>query len=132
MVGEAVGTALQSVDTLTRHAADVAQGFLRGDVAAARQGLRDLLHGTETLVHLAALSAQVLGRDIATLDGVDGLGVEAATRSVVDQLMAQLLAQDWSGVASTLERELVAALGQWRTVLGALAAPEADGPDPAA
>jgi hypothetical protein len=132
MVGEAVRTALQSIEVLNRHAADVAEAFRGEDAAGARRALRDLLHGTDTLVQLAALSAQVLGVDLCSLPGADGLKAEAETREVVDQLMAQLLAQDWIGVARTLDEEFIAALGCWRGVIDAISAAPSSFPGPAA
>jgi hypothetical protein len=132
MVVEAVGTALQSMKALNRHALEVAEGFRSGQADQARRGLRDLVHGTETMVQLAALSAQVLGLDLCSLDGADGLRAESETRAVVDQLMAQLLAQDWPGVAGTLERDFLSALTLWRAVLDAISAATTEEPGPAA
>jgi hypothetical protein len=120
MVNEAVGTAIQSLEVLRRHAIEVAEGFRTNKVSPARRGLRDLIHGTETLVQLAALSAQVIGLDLCSLDGADGLRAESETRTVVDQLMAQLLAQDWIATADTLEKDFVRALSYWRGVLEAI------------
>lgn len=132
MVGEAVRTALQSIEVLNRHAADIAEAFRSDDSAGARRGLRDLLHGTDTLVQLVALSAQVMGLDLTALHGADGLKAESETREVVDQLMAQLLAQDWPGVARTLEEDFTAALGDWRTVIDAIGDAPSSFPGPAA
>jgi hypothetical protein len=120
MVAEAVATALQSLKALHRHAVEVAGQFRQGQTTPARQGLRDLVHGTETLVQLAALSAQVLGLDLCSIPDADGMRAESDTRAVVDQLMAQLLGQDWQGVAQTLEADFVGALGEWAAVLEAL------------
>lgn len=120
MVAEAVATALHSLQALHRHAVEVADQFRRGQTITARQSLRDLIHGTETLVQLAALSAQVLGLDLCSLPGADGLRAESDTRAVVDQLMAQLLTQDWTAVAGTLETDFLGALAQWGTVLEAI------------
>ena len=132
MVGEAVRTALQSIEVLNRHAADIAEAFRGDDPAGARRGLRDLLHGTDTLVQLAALSAQVLGVDLRSLRGADGLKAESETREVVDQLMAQLLAQDWTAVARTLDEDFITALGSWRGVIDAISAAPTSVPGPAA
>jgi hypothetical protein len=132
MVVEAVGTALQSMKALNRHALEVAEGSRSGQADQARRCLRDLVHGTETMVQLAALSAQVLGLDLCSLDGADGLRAESETRAVVDQLMAQLLAQDWPGVAGTLERDFLSALTLWRAVLDAISAATTEEPGPAA
>jgi hypothetical protein len=128
MVGEAVRTALQSIEVLNRHAADIAESFRGDDPVDARRALRDLLHGTDTLVQLVALSAQVLGLDLCALQGADGLKAESETREVVDQLMAQLLAQDWEGVARTLDEDFIAALGDWRTVIDAISGAPASFP----
>lgn len=127
MVSEAVGTALQSLKVLNRHALEVAESFRQGEVDIARRQLRDLVHGTESLVQLAALSAQVIGLDLCSLDGADGLRAESETRAVVDQLMAQLLSQDWPGAAKTLERDFLTALTLWRAVLDTVGGAAATG-----
>jgi hypothetical protein len=132
MVGEAVRTALQSIEVLNRHAADIADAFRGNDPAGARRALRDLLHGTDTLVQLVALSAQVMGLDLTALHGGDGLKAESETREVVDQLMAQLLAQDWTAVARTLDQDFIAALGHWRAVIDVIGAAPSSFPGPAA
>ena len=114
MVGEAVRTALQSIEVLNRHAADIAAGFRANESRerAARSEGPPSWHG-----HAGAAGRPLgpgHGRRPVLAPTAPTASAESETRAVVDQLMAQLLAQDWTAVARTLDEDFIAALDHWR------------------
>ncbi len=120
LVKEAIDTALESLDTLEHQARDVARRFRRGARTDAQLGLTHLMQSTQTLLKLAAMAAGASGTDLETLCERHGLRAEGQTQMAVSELIRRQLAEDWSGLAATLDRSFSAALEGWRRVFIAL------------
>jgi hypothetical protein len=99
-------------------------------VAEGQRGLADLVQSIQTLLKLASMTAQATGHDLQSLCGPDGSRADEDTRSAVEHVIDRQLADDWVGLADTLEQELMEALTQWRLVFEALGAGSADDDPP--
>jgi len=130
LISEAVGTALGSLEVLEWQIQDVAEAFRWNRVAEGQRGLADLVQSIRTLLRLASMSAQATGHDLQSLCGPDGLRADEDTRSAVERVIEHQLADDWTGLADTLEQELMYALAQWRLVFEALDAGSTDDDPP--
>lgn len=120
LVAEAVATAVGSLETLDRDIHEVADAF-RGDrVAEGRQGLAELILTTQTLLKLAAMTAEATGANLDQLCGRDGSRTDEDTRAAVERIIEQQLAGDWAALADTLDQYFTPALAQWRPVFVAL------------
>lgn len=120
LVKEAIDTALESLDTLEHQARDTARRFRRGARAEAQLGLTHLMQSMQTLLRLAAMAAGASGTDLETFCERHALRAEGQTQMAVGELIRRQLAQDWSGLAATLDRPFSAALEGWRRVFIAL------------
>src|SRR5262245_55993706 len=127
LLAEAVATALESLSVLERHTQEVADAFRWDRIGEAQRGLTDLIHSTQTLLQVAAMVAQATGVDFATLCGPDGLRAQDDTSAVLDLIIAQQLADDWTGLSDTLDQDFTSMLAQWRLVFETLCGPPADG-----
>jgi len=130
LIAEAVGTALGSLEVLEWHIQEVADAFRWSRVAEGQRGLADLVQSIQTLLKLASMTAQATGHDLPSLCGPDGLRADEDTRSAVEHVIDRQLADDWVGLADTLEQELMEALTQWRLVFEALGAGSSDDDPP--
>jgi hypothetical protein len=117
----AIQTALASLEVLEQHAHELADGFRWNQVAAANQGLADLMQGTRTMLALASMTADVTGADLRTLCGAGSQNVDEDTRLAVGRLIECEEQEDWPALADTLDQDFASALGQWRDVFSALA-----------
>jgi hypothetical protein len=120
LIKEAIDTALESLDTLEHQARDTARRFRRGARPEAQLGLTQLMQSMQTLLKLAAMAAGASGTDLETLCERHGLRAEGQTQMAVSELIRRQLAEDWSGLAATLDRSFSAALEGWRRVFIAL------------
>jgi hypothetical protein len=125
-VEAAVAMALQTLDLLQRRAAEVAEGFRWHHVEEANTGLGELVQSTQMLLRLAMATANATGADLAALCAADGVRVDEETRAAVDQLISRQFAEDWLGVADTIDENFAPALAQWRVVFEALGEPPDD------
>jgi hypothetical protein len=120
LVREAISTALDGITVLQNQAREVAGRFRRDGEAGAQLDFAHLIQNSHTLLRLAAVVAEACGTSIEALEEAHGLSAERRTRAAVTELIHQQLVQNWFAVAATLERELVAALQEWRRILAAL------------
>jgi hypothetical protein len=120
LVKEAMDTALESVDTLEHQARDIARRFRRGARAEAQLGLTHLMQSTQTLLQLASMAATAIGTDIETVCARNDLHAEAQTNTALHELIRQQLAEDWTALATALDRAFTGALDAWRRVFIAL------------
>jgi len=120
LLAEAATTALESLDLLERRALETALDFRWSRVAQGRAGLRDLVSGVQSIVHLAVSAAEATGMDLEFLCDTDGRGASEATRRAVHRLIADQDSGDWSALASTLQQQFIPALASWRAVFLAL------------
>lgn len=126
LVREAVDTALDSLEALELQARDVARRFRRLAVDEAHLGLSQLVHGTQTLLQLAAMTAIATGVDLDTVCEAHGLTAEAETHSALASLIGRQLEHDWHGLARVIDHSFVRVLDAWRMVfhiLGGTAGP---------
>jgi hypothetical protein len=86
----------------------------------AREGLRDLIAGTERITSLAAASVDASGADLTTFCEARGLAVETETASLMNELLRHQRSDDALALAVTLERRFVAAVEHWRQLFFAL------------
>lgn len=125
-VEEAVAMAFETLDKLQQRAREVAEGFRWNHVQEANSGLGELVQSTQLLLRLAMATASATGADLAALCAADGVRVDEETRAAVDQLIARQFAEDWLGVADTIDENFAPALAQWRAVFEAIGAPPDD------
>lgn len=119
---EAVAIGLESLTSLERRTREVVREFRWNRIEPGRQGLADLVHGTQALVTLATSTATALGEDIDLSAEADGFTAAETTRHVIGRLIAGQTQGDWRGVAETIERGFPLALAAWRTVFETFAA----------
>ena len=121
LLERAIDAALESLNRLERQSRDVARWFRTSAYAEARDGLRDLIAGTERITMLAAASVDASGTDLTTFCEARGLPVERETASLMNELLRHQRADDRLALAITLERRFVAAIENWRQLFFALA-----------
>lgn len=122
IAAEAIATGLESLLSIEGRTRDVARQFRWNRIESAREGLTDLVHGTQAVVALATTTANALGDDLDGATEADGFSAAELTRHVIGRLIAGQTQQDWRGVADTLERGFLQALAAWRAVFEAFAA----------
>ena len=132
---EAVSTGLESLASLERRTREVARDFRWNRIESGRQGLADLVHGTQALVTLATSTANALGEDLDLSAEAHGFSAAETTRHVIGRLIAGQTRADWRAIADTLERGFPLALAAWRTVFHTFVVTPAatvpnDDPDP--
>jgi len=132
LLERAIDAALESLNRLERQARDVARWFRSRAYTEAREGLRDLIAGTERISTLAAASADASGTDLTTFCEARGLPAETETASLMNELLRHQRADDGLALAITLERRFVAALENWRELFFALGELPTDPPGHAA
>jgi len=120
LLDRAVDAALESLNRLERQARDVAGWFRSSAYMEAREGLRDLIAGTERITSLAAASVDASGTDLTTFCEARGLAVETETASLMNELLRHQRSDDALALAVTLERRFVEALEHWRQLFFAL------------
>lgn len=120
LLREAVDTALDSLDLLEHQARDIARRFRRQALDEAHLGLSQLVHSTQTLLRLAAMTAGAAGTDIETLCASHGITAEAQTQTTLSSLIGRQLEHDWHGLAGVIDHSFVAALASWRAVFEVL------------
>jgi hypothetical protein len=121
LLERAIDAALESLNRLERQSREVARWFRTSAYAEAREGLRDLIAGTERITTLAAASIDASGTDLTTFCEARGLPVERETASLMNELLRHQRADDRLALAITLERRFVAAIEHWRQLFFALA-----------
>ena len=126
-IEDAVALALETLELLQRRAHEVADGFRWSRVGEANRGLSEIVQSTGTLLRLAMAAAHATGADLAVLCTTHGTRIDQDTCSAVDRLIALQFANDWAGLADTLEDDFTPALSQWRFVFEALLSPDDDG-----
>jgi hypothetical protein len=119
-IAETIAIALQNIETLERHAREVAHDFRSADLQTAHRGLRHLVQSTRMLLRLAAMSAHATGTEIRDICRATRSTADRQMQHVLDQLTAVLIARDARSVASLLEREYVTALAAWRPIFETL------------
>lgn len=120
LLDRAIDAALESLNRLERQAREVAFRFRANASAEAREGLRELLAGTERITTLAAASADASGVDLTTFCETRGLPAEAATTSLMNEILRHQRAGDGLALAATLEQRFVATIEEWRQLFFAL------------
>ena len=127
LLSEAIDFALESLNRLERQAGEVARRIRTSARAGhdAGEGLRDLMHSTQTVMKLASLSANFAGIDLEALCVANGVNPEAETTAAMNELVWHQMSEDRFAVAATLERSFATALEAWRQLFVAL------GPSPA-
>lgn len=120
LVREAIDTALDSVDALELQARDTARRFRRYAIAEAQQGLVDVVQSTQTLLALAAMTAEASGTTIDAICVQCQNTVERDTHTALTAMIGRQLEHDWHGLARVIEQPFSAALRGWRDVFLAL------------
>lgn len=123
LVREAVDTALDSLTALDAQARDVARRFRRHSLDEAQAGLADLVQSTQTLLKLAAMTAEAIGTDIESLCADYELDAEARTHATLTMLIGRQLERDWQELAGVIDTGLVGVLAAWRLVFEILGEP---------
>lgn len=123
LVREAVDTALDSLAALESQARDVARRFRRQALDEAQAGLADLVQSTQTLLKLAAMTAEATGTDIESICGTYGLDADARTHATITGLIGRQLERDWHGLARIIDPGFVGVIGAWRMVFEILGGP---------
>jgi hypothetical protein len=121
LLERAIDAALESLNRLERQSREVARWFRASAYPEAREGLRDLIAGTERITTLAAASVDASGTDLTTFCEARGLPVERETALVMNELLRHQRTDDCLALATTLERRFVAAIENWRQLFFALA-----------
>lgn len=124
LVREAVDTALDSLAALDSQAHDTARRFRRHAVDEAQHELAQLVQSTQTLLKLAAMTADASGTTIDVVCETHGIDAEPRTQAALSQMIGRQLEHDWHGLARVIEQSFVGALNAWRDVF------EAMGPSP--
>ena len=127
LVREAVDTALDSLTALDAQARDVARRFRRQSLDEAQAGLADLVQSTQTLLKLAAMTAEATGTDIESLCAACELDAEARTHTTLTMLIGRQLERDWQGLAGVIDTGLIGVLAAWRLVFEILGEPAGSG-----
>jgi hypothetical protein len=126
-VEDAVTLALETLELLQQRSHAVADAFRWNQIGDANRGLSEIVQSTGTLLRLAVAAAHATGADLAELCTTHGTRIDLDTCAAVDRLIALQFANDWTGVADTLDDDFSPALAQWRFVFEALASGDDDG-----
>lgn len=120
LVREAVDTALDSLAALDSQARDTARRFRRQAVDEAQHELAQLVQSTQTLLKLAAMTADASGTTIDVVCETHGIDAEPRTQAALSQMIGRQLEHDWHGLARVIEQSFVGALNAWRDVFEAM------------
>lgn len=120
LVREAIDTALDSLDALEHQARDTARRFRRLAIDDAQGGLAHLIESTQTLLTLAAVTAEASGTDVTSVCARHDLTVEDDTRTALSAMIGRQLEHDWHGLARAIDQSFTAALGGWRQLFRAI------------
>jgi hypothetical protein len=112
-IAASVAVAVNSLEALSRSLLETAESFRDGLVHGANIELVRVATGLHLLTTLADASASAAGLDLSALGSSGRLD---AMGQALDELTSFQFAEDWPGVAETLEHRILPALSGWREV----------------
>jgi hypothetical protein len=113
LIASSVDIAASSLDSLGQGIADTAGAFRRRDIKDANRRLVRVAEGLRLVSALADMAASASGLD---LDLLSSMGPLDSMGEALDELTARQFAENWNGVAQTLEDAVQPALAGWREV----------------
>jgi hypothetical protein len=121
LVASAVTVAVDSLAKLELDAHATAAAFRALTLPLANLRLLALVDGLRLVTTLAQMAADAAKLDLTALPVEDGqLAPLDQMGLALDQLTAYQFAEDWTGVAATLETDLAPALSGWREVFATI------------
>ena len=124
LIKEAIETALDSLVAIEQQAREAARRSRRHHVDEAQSRLAELVESTQTLLKLAAMTAQASGTDLETLCERHNITAERQTHAALSSMIGRQLERDWHGLARIIEQPFLTALAGWRAVFIALDGPQ--------
>jgi len=117
LVASAITVAVDRLGKIEVDARNTAASFRGRSLPLANIRLLALVEGLRLVTTLAQMAADTAKIDLATLGIDDGMLAPLDRMGVtLDQLTAHQVAEEWAGVALTLETELAPALNGWRVL----------------
>jgi hypothetical protein len=113
LIASSVDIAAASLESLGQGILDTASAFRRRDIKDANRRLVRLAEGLRLVSALADVAASASGLE---LDALSSTGPLDSMGEALDELTAQQFAENWNGVANTLEDAVQPALAGWREV----------------
>ena len=112
-IAASVAVAVNSLEALGRSLLATAQSFRDSRLQDANLELVQIATGLRLLTTLADASASAAGLDLSDLGSSGRLD---AMGRALDELTSFQFAEDWDGVADTLEHRVLPALSGWREI----------------
>jgi len=121
LLSSALHEAADSIAALELGIAEAAATFRHGTPDEASVQLLRVIDTLRLLTILAGIVARTVHVDLASIRAHDGTREPVGEMGVaLDQLTAHQFAENWIGVADTLESSVVSALSGWREVFAVL------------
>jgi len=121
LVTSALQEATDSIQALELGIAETAETFRGGAPDDASIQLLQVVDTLRLLTILADIAARAVQVDLASIRAHDGTREPVSEMSIaLDRLTAQQFAENWIGVADTLESSVASALAVWRDVFAVL------------
>ncbi len=123
LVRDSLGEASDALGGSMAAHTSVAHQLQQDDLAAAMNGLGEVMHAWGALQRTITHGSGLLGRDLDELAGPEA-GLTAQIDGLIDRLRAlkgAIESQDWSEVADVLEYDLAPQVEPWRATLRTMA-----------
>lgn len=121
LVSSALHEATDSIQALELGIAEAADTFRHGSPDEASVQLLRVVDTLRLLTILADIAARAVQVDLASIRAHDGTREPVGEMGLaLDQLTANQFAENWLGVADTLETSVASALAGWREVFAVL------------